>query len=62
MDTLAKDCGINVTTADQALKKFLGQSVGTADAQLWDVLPYMFAAAFTSNVWKESVYKPILEG
>lgn len=62
MDLLAKDTGIPLETADQPLKRFLTKSIGSADAALWDYLPYMFAASFTSNVWREAVYKPVVEG
>jgi len=62
IDLLAKDCGIPIGTADQALKKFLSKSIGSADATLWDLLPLMFAASFTSNIWKEAQYKPAIEG
>jgi len=62
-DCLAHDCGIPVGTSDQALKKFLAKAIGSADAPLWDLLPYMFAASFTSsNIWREAVYKPGIDG
>eukprot|EP01119_Soliformovum_irregulare_P005153 TRINITY_DN1660_c0_g1_i1.p1 TRINITY_DN1660_c0_g1~~TRINITY_DN1660_c0_g1_i1.p1 ORF type:complete len:1147 (-),score=374.72 TRINITY_DN1660_c0_g1_i1:168-3608(-) len=61
MDLLAKDAGIPLETADQPLKRFLSKSIGSADAALWDYLPLMFAASFTSNVWREAVYKPVVE-
>jgi len=62
VDLLAMDCGIAVGTADQALKKFLSRSIGSADATLWDLLPFMFAASFTTNIWKEAQFKPVIEG
>jgi len=62
IDMLASDCGLRVGTADQALKKFLGKAIGSADAPLMDLLPFMFAAAFTSSFWREAQYKPVIEG
>jgi len=61
-DLLAMDCGINMGTADQALKKFLSKAIGSADAPLWDLLPYMYAASFTSQVWRDAQYRPAIEG
>jgi len=60
-DLLAHDCGIVLGTADQPLKQFLGKTSG-GDAQLWDLLPLMFAASFTTNVWKDAQWKPAIEG
>jgi len=62
IDMLANECGIPLGTADQALKKFLSGSIGSADAALWDLLPFMFAASFTTNVWKDAQWKPTIEG
>jgi hypothetical protein len=56
------DLGLDLQTADQSLKMFLRKSVGSADAPLWDLLPYMYAIAFHSNIWKEAVYKSVVEG
>jgi len=61
IDALASDCGMNVTTADQALKKFLIKTVGSADAPLWDLLPFMYAASLHSNVWREAQYNAAIE-
>jgi len=61
IDQMAMDCGIEVGTADQALKKFLTKAIGSADAPLWDLLPYMYAASINSSVWKDSQYKPVVE-
>eukprot|EP01117_Protostelium_nocturnum_P003960 TRINITY_DN15235_c0_g1_i1.p1 TRINITY_DN15235_c0_g1~~TRINITY_DN15235_c0_g1_i1.p1 ORF type:complete len:1144 (-),score=340.06 TRINITY_DN15235_c0_g1_i1:56-3487(-) len=61
LDTLAYDCGVNVGTADQALKKAISRAIGSADAPLLDLLPYMYAASFTSLTWKEADYKAIIE-
>lgn len=49
-------------TADQALKRFLSKSIGTADAALFDYLPYMFAVSFTTNIWKDAKYVPSIDG
>jgi len=62
IDLLASDCGIELGTADQAIKKFLSKAIGSADAPLMDLLPYMFAASFTSNIWKDAQFRPIIEG
>lgn len=59
---LAMECGIPVETADQNLKKFLAKAIGSVDGPLIDLLPYMLAASFVSNVWKEAQFKPIVEG
>lgn len=61
VDCMAADSGIDPQTADQSLKMFLRKSVGSADAPLWDLLPFMYALSFHSNVWKDSTYKSILE-
>ena len=55
------DLGLEPQTADQHLKMFLRKSVGSADAPLWDLLPFMYALSFHSTIWKEAVYKSILE-
>jgi len=61
IDSLAADCGMNVSTADQAIKKFLVKTVGSADAPLWDLLPYMYAASIYSNVWRDAQYNSAIE-
>jgi len=62
LDCLALDCGLDVGTADQALKKFLSKAIGAADQPLWDLLPLMYAASFTSTVWKDAQFKAVIEG
>eukprot|EP01114_Cavostelium_apophysatum_P008095 TRINITY_DN2037_c0_g1_i3.p1 TRINITY_DN2037_c0_g1~~TRINITY_DN2037_c0_g1_i3.p1 ORF type:complete len:968 (+),score=390.05 TRINITY_DN2037_c0_g1_i3:690-3593(+) len=62
IDALAADCGIDVGTADQALKKFLSKAIGSADAPLWDLLPFMYAASLNSTIWKEATFNPVIEG
>lgn len=60
---LAHDCGLPLGSGDQALKKFLSKAIGSADAGLMDLLPFMFAASFTSNiVWREAQFRPVIEG
>jgi len=61
-DCLAMDCGIASNSADQSLKRFLAKAVGSAEAQLWDLLPFMFAASFTSILWRDAQFKAQLEG
>jgi len=61
-DLLAMDCGIAVGTADQALKKYLSKAIGSADAPLWDLLPFMYAASFSCPQWKDAIYRPVLGG
>lgn len=61
IDCLAADCGIELGSADQALKKFLAKAIGSAEAPLWDMLPYMFAVSFYSSVWKEAQFKPVVD-
>jgi NCK-associated protein 1 len=62
IDSLAYDCGINVGSADQALKKILQKAIGSPDAPLLDLLPYMYAASFSSTIWREAEYKAVIEG
>lgn len=59
---MALESGIEIGTADQAIKKFLSKAIGSADAPLWDLLPYMYAASFNSPTWKDAQYNPVLEG
>jgi len=61
IDQLAHDSGIDTGTADQVLKKFLNKAIGSADAPLMDLLPYLFAASFISNYWREAQYKAAFE-
>lgn len=60
--SLAVDCGLRVGVADQGLKKSLNRVVGSADAPLLDLLPYMFAASFTASFWRDAQYRAVIEG
>lgn len=59
LDCLASDVGLEVGTADQALKSWLSK-VSVTDT-LWDLLPFMFAAGYTAPSWGSAVYNPVLE-
>ncbi len=59
---LALDCGIDVGAADQPLKRFLSKAIGSVDAPLMELLPYMYAAAFSAQIWREAQFKPAIDG
>jgi len=61
IDSLAYDCGVNVGSADQALKKYLQKAISSIDGPLLDLLPYMYASSFFSLMWREAEYKPFIE-
>lgn len=61
-DCLAYDCGLPLVTADHAFKRFLQKAIGTAEAPLWDLIPYMFAASFYSLPFRETSFRASLEG
>lgn len=62
MDSLAASCGLDVGTADQALKGVLSKLVGEPDRSILKLLPYMYAASFLcSKVWGEAVYHSTIE-
>jgi hypothetical protein len=48
-------------TADQALKKLLGKAFTSTDFPLVNALPYLYAASFSSAVWREAQFKPLIE-
>ena len=61
-DALASDCGLALGTADQALKKYMAKAFTQTDAPLIQLLPYLYAASFTSTIWKDAQFKPLIEG
>jgi len=61
VDCMAQDCALPNETSDQSLKAFLKKATGGSDSVLWDLLPFMYAAGFTSNIWREAIYKSNLE-
>jgi hypothetical protein len=58
-DILAYECGIDVGTADQALKYALRDAIGTTadDVQLWSLLPTLTAATLLCKSWNEADYR-----
>lgn len=60
-DALAFDAGLELGTADQALKKLLGKAYTSTDFPLVNSLPYLYAASFSSIVWREAQFKPLIE-
>ena len=60
-DALANDAGLSLGTADQALKKILGRAFTQTEAPLVNALPYLYAASFTSTIWRDAQYKPLIE-
>lgn len=61
-DILAGDLGVPVGASDPLLTKTLSSfNSSTVDMAVWDLLPYAFAATFTSSYWKDAVYLPWAE-
>eukprot|EP00753_Platysulcus_tardus_P011293 PLAT3281.25.p2 GENE.PLAT3281.25~~PLAT3281.25.p2 ORF type:complete len:1183 (-),score=734.57 PLAT3281.25:3837-7385(-) len=55
IDTLADDVGLDIGAADHALKEMLRPfKLNAEDSALWDMLPYLFAACFTSDTWRRT--------
>lgn len=67
VDALAKDLGLDVQTADHALKTALlrgavGGAAGGGDPGIWNLLPVAHAAALAqARLWLEAEYRPALE-
>jgi hypothetical protein len=63
MDALAFSVGLDVGTADQALKAILSKLIGEQDRALWKLLPFMYATSFIcSKTWGEAQYHSTVEG
>jgi len=62
MDALAFSVGLDVGTADQALKAILSKLIGEQDRALWKLLPFMYATSFIcSKTWGEAQYHSTVE-
>jgi NCK-associated protein 1 len=62
MDALALSVGLDAGTADQALKAVLSKLLGEQDKDLWQLLPFMYAAGFVSSKpWGEAIYRSAVE-
>jgi NCK-associated protein 1 len=61
LDLLAYDYGMDMASADQAMKAVLKKVHQEGDQKMWQLLPVMFAIVFTSATWKEAVYMPAIE-
>ncbi|KAL6050935.1 hypothetical protein QOT17_019527 [Balamuthia mandrillaris] len=61
-DALAAAVGLPLGTADQPLKAIISKVMGEQDKELWNLIPFMYAASFvTSKVWGEAVFRPFAE-
>lgn len=64
MDALAADCGVEVGSADQALKSALKKLFGSSDSdqKIVKLLPAAFAITLFSSQCREAQYIANLEG
>jgi NCK-associated protein 1 len=63
LDSLAMTLGLELGSADQALKAVLSKVIGEQDKELWLLLPIIYAAAFVSSkTWAEAIFHPAIEG
>ena len=60
VDELALEVGLPVNMGDPALKAVM-QPIAKESADLWDFLPFMFAAGFHSSIWLNAVYRPKMQ-
>jgi NCK-associated protein 1 len=61
-DSLAADAGLNIGTADQALKAALF-TTATTDPKIWDMFVPMFAACVvTSSYWRDATFNSAIGG
>ncbi len=64
VDCLAKEIGLDVTSADHALKAYVqrGMGAGGSDSAVWNLLPIMFASSLlVSKQWAEAEFRPLTE-
>jgi len=63
VDSMALDLGIDPESADQPLKVMLMKAISDTDKKLWEYLPVMYAASFsTSSLWRDAQFRPQVEG
>jgi NCK-associated protein 1 len=62
MDQTASDAGLRQGNTDAAFRAALSSlNASDADAELWNLFPYLAAAMFTSSTWKDAEYHVTVE-